>query len=453
MGLNIVDAAWLLMESDDTPMHMGVLAIFQKPKNADSGFVASLAEQLRRADDVVAPWNCRLSGLSSITADLIADKTIDLDYHFRRTALPEPGGEKDLGRVISRLHSNALDLKKPLWELHIIEGLANDRFAFYLKVHHVLVADVSAVPLLLSSLSESSRKKNMQPFWCLPSDTISLENNSYDMFTDPMESVLSFGRAAAGMIGGVVKPKSGNSFLSMRGTPRSTLNRKINHQRRFATQQFAQVRIAALASATDSTVNEILTYLCGSCLRRFFKEYNALPDDSLVGVMPVSLQERQAQLPGNAIAGLRVELGTHIGDPVARLDAIKVAMGKVRQDRASLPESAITSYVLMRAAPLFVSQLLPGGGMVPPSFNLGVSNTLAAEQPLYFSGCRLDAVYPISQLMQYSALNIDCVNYAGTFNIGFTGARDTLPHLQRLAVYFGKAVEDLEEVVAEGVAS
>ena len=90
------------------------------------------------------------------------------------------------------------------------------------------------------------------------------------------------------------------------------------------------------------------------------------------------------------------------------------------------------------------------GQFVPPLFNLGVTNTQGSEKPLYVNGARLEAVYPMSQLMQFSALSIDCVNYAGTFNIGFTGARDTLPHLQRLAVYLGKALEDLEELVASG---
>jgi hypothetical protein len=89
------------------------------------------------------------------------------------------------------------------------------------------------------------------------------------------------------------------------------------------------------------------------------------------------------------------------------------------------------------------------GRFVPPLFNLAVSNTPGANKTRYFNGARLDAIYPMSQLMQFSALSIDCVSYAGTFNIGFTGARDTLPHLQRMAVYFGKAVDDLEELVAE----
>ena len=134
---------------------------------------------------------------------------------------------------------------------------------------------------------------------------------------------------------------------------------------------------------------------------------------------------------------------------MARLQAVKESIHAVREDRASLPSEAVTSYVLMRAAPLYASQLRGVGRFVPPLFNLAVSNTPGAEKPLYFNGARLEAVYPMSPLMQFTALSIDCVSYAGTLNIGFTGARDTLPHLQRMAVYLGKAVADLEELLAE----
>ena len=128
-------------------------------------------------------------------------------------------------------------------------------------------------------------------------------------------------------------------------------------------------------------------------------------------------------------------------------------MQSVREDRASLPEDAATSYVMMRAAPIYASQMPGLGRFVPPLFNLSVSNTPGPDRPRYFNGARLEAIYPVSQLMQFSALSIDCTSYAGTLNIGITGARDTLPHLQRIAVYLGKAASDLEELVetVEGV--
>ncbi|MEP4148521.1 MAG: wax ester/triacylglycerol synthase family O-acyltransferase [Halioglobus sp.] len=445
-----LDSVWLMMETPETPMHVGVLASFEKPRSASASFYADMAEQMRAAE-VVAPWNSRLS--RGVNPRLTDDKAFDLDYHFRRSALPQPGGERELGRMISRLHSNPLDRSRPLWEFHLIEGLDRDRFAFYIKIHHALVEAVNGVSALLSTLSASSRTRGLAPLWSQP-----LADHDHDDLTSglssaslsgSLDSMASVGKAAMGILQGAVRPGQRNSFLFPRGTPRSTLNRRINSQRRFATQQFDERRIAALAAATDSTVNEILTYLCGSSLRRFFKEYNALPEESLIGVMPISLQERGEHLAGNAIAGLRVPLGTHVGDSIARLEAVKESMKRVRKDRAALPKDTVTPYVLMRAAPMFASQLKGVGQFVPPLFNLAVSNTPGSDKSLYFNGARLEAVYPLSPLLQFNALSIDCVSYAGTFNIGFTGARDTLPRLQRMAVYFGKALEELEEQVAQ----
>lgn len=450
--LKPLDTVWLMMESADTPMHVGVLAIFHKPAKASASFLLDLAEDMREVAPV-APWNCQLT--RGIGQDMVESRDFDIDYHFRRSALPAPGGERELGRMVSRLHSNPLDRHRPLWELHLIEGLERDRFAFYVKIHHALVESVNGVPAVLASLSASSRARDFQPIWAQPlagdPDAGDLtEDFAWPGLAQSLESVGSMGKAALGMLRGAIRPSNRNSFLFPKGTPRSTLNRHINAQRRFATQQFDQARIQYLADATDSTINEILTYLCGSSLRRFFKEYNALPDESLIGLMPVSLKERSEHVAGNAIAGLRLPLGTNVGDPLARLEAVKASMKEVREDRASLPAEAVTSYVMMRALPVYASQVAGIGQFVPPLFNLVVSNTQGSEKPLYCNGARLEAVYPMSQLMQYSALSINCVNYAGTFNIGFTGARDTLPHLQRMAVYFGRAVEDLEELVAAG---
>lgn len=440
-----LDAVWLMMESVDTPMHVGVLAIFQKPRNGKADYLQQLAAQMRKSGQPVFPWSHRLSAGNqlSISPRLVEERDFDLDYHFRRSSLPEPGGERELGIMVSRLHSNALDRNRPLWEFHLIEGLERNRFAFYVKIHHALVDNVNGIPMVLSALSGSARRRNMAPLWTQPLPGDAADSGGFD----PAETMAVLGKAATGFFRNAFKRRAQGSFLLPAGTPRSTLNRQINAQRRFATQQFEQARIERLAAATDSTLNEILAYLCGSSLRRFFKEYNALPDESLVGALPVSLQEGSERLPGNAIAGIRVALGTHIGDPLARLEAVKASMQAVREDRASLPQEAVTAYVMLRAAPIYASQMPAVGRLVPPLFNLGVSNTPGPDQPQYFNGARLEAIYPMSPLMQFTALSIDCVGYAGTLNIGFTGARDTLPHLQRMAVYMGRAVSDLEELM------
>ena len=447
-----LDAIWLMMESEDTPMHVGALAIFQMPRNAPEDYLGQWAERVRESGEVVSPWNHRLSreGARSLSPRLVEDPEFDLDYHFRHSALPLPGGERELGIMVSRLHSHALDKTRPLWEFHLIEGLDGNRFAFYVKIHHSIVDNVNGIPMFLSMLSESAKAQDMPPLWArpLPHGKNEAEDDSdTGISVEPVRLLGTLAKATSDFFATMLKRKVDGSVLLPSGAPRSTLNREINSQRRFATQQFEQQRIQRLADATDTTLNVVLAYLCGSALRRFFKEYNALPDESLIGALPVSLQERSESLPGNAIAGLRVALGTHIGDPLARLESVKDSMQNVRRDRASLPDEAATSYVLLRAAPIYASQTPVVGRFIPPLFNLVISNTPGPDQPQYFNGARMEAIYPMGQLMQFTALSIGCVNYAGTLNIGFTGARDTLPHLQRMAVYMGKALADLEELV------
>lgn len=454
--MNPLDAVWLMMESGDTPMHVGVLAIFKIPRNAPADYMSKLAGQLRTHRKPVGPWNSKWSGglANPLNPGFVAAEDFEIDYHFRHSALPGPGGERELGIMVSLLHSQALDRDRPLWEFHLIEGLERGRFAFYVKIHKALVDDVNGIPMIQSMLAASARPRNMLPLWMRSPPEQLPDRANQGLFgpllaglLDPKDALASLGKAATGFVSNALKSREGGSFLVPTGTPRSTLNRYINSQRRFATQQFDQKRIQNLAQATESTLNELLTYLCSSFLRRFFKEYNALPDESLIAAVPVSLQERSERLPGNAIAGIRVELATHIGDPLARLEAVKASIKRVRRDRASLPEAAVTPYVILRALPIYASQTPVLGQLVPPLFNLAVSNTPGPEKPRFFNGSRMEAIYPMSPLMQYSALSIDCVSYAGTLNIGFTGARDTLPHLQRMAVYMGKAVSDLEDLV------
>ena len=168
--LKPLDAVWLMMESDETPMHVGVLAVLRKPGKAPQDYLEKWVTAMRETESSVPPWNSRLvRGRGPYVAPrLVEEQDFDLDYHFRHTALPRPGGERELGVVVSRLHSQPLDRHLPLWELHLIEGLENERFAFYLKLHHALVDNVNAIPLMLSWLTASARTRNAPPLWARP---------------------------------------------------------------------------------------------------------------------------------------------------------------------------------------------------------------------------------------------------------------------------------------------
>ena len=243
MRMKPLDAVWLSMESPDTPMHVGVLAIFEKPRKAPADYLSQWAEQMREVRHPAEPWAyCLSGGKPSLLPKLEEEPEFDLEYHFRHSALPQPGGERELGVMVSRLHSHPLDRSRPLWEFHLIEGLERDRFAFYVKVHHALVDNVNGIPMLLSMLTDNAQTRDMPPLW---EKTLHSGAGS----GPEQDSVLAFRNSRNCWSPWVKLPRVSaqclrvapqGSFLLPAGTPRSTLNRHINAQRRFATQQIEQ---------------------------------------------------------------------------------------------------------------------------------------------------------------------------------------------------------------------
>lgn len=458
--MNPLDARWLLMESSDTPMHVGALAIFGLPAKVGQEYLRDMVAQLRGFTELAPPWNYRLGNgrRPGPLPRMVVDKDVELDYHVRHVALPSPGGERELGIMMSQLQSSPLDRSRPLWEFYIIEGLENDRFAIYLKVHHSLIDNISAVPVFCQMLSHSPRTRHMPPIWALPSESAPAEeavSGNDDTVAELVgklgQATLSVGTALGAIARRMAAPLApGESMLPLKA-PRSTLNRAISSQRRVATQQYDLARIKRVAAATGSTVNEILAYLAGTSLRRFFKEYNALPRDSLVGLVPVNIKGQESRDGAAAIVGLRVGLGTDIADPMERLDVIRNSVSEAEEQLGAMPVNAADAYALMSSMPIVASQLGGVGRLVPRLYNVGIASAAGPEQTQYLNGSKLEALYPTSLLMQYSALSIAFASYADTINVGLTGARETLPHLQRLAVYMGKALNDLEEVAIERV--
>jgi WS/DGAT/MGAT family acyltransferase len=225
------------------------------------------------------------------------------------------------------------------------------------------------------------------------------------------------------------------------------LGGRLGGQRRFATQQYELDRLKALAKAAKATLNDIVLYLSGSALRRYLAEHARLPDRPLTAGIPVNLRETDDQSMGTAIGMMVAELATNVANPLERLETITRSTAAAKSHLRKLPSEARTSYTLLINGP-YIAGLIAGlAGRAPIPFNLGVSNVPGPTKPLYLNGSRLDALFPLSLLLHGNALNITCVSYAGTLNFGFTGARDTLPHLQHLAIYMGDALKEIERTL------
>jgi len=168
--LNPLDASWLYTESRATPMHVGALLPFALPAGAPKDFGRRLMAELKTHQHVAPPWNRRLkSSLLKMPLHYwVDDDEIDLEAHLRHAALPHPGGERELGELIARLHSQPLDLSRPPWECTLIEGLDHGRFAFFVKMHHSLIDGISGMRLLERAMPQDAEKSlTVPPFWAV----------------------------------------------------------------------------------------------------------------------------------------------------------------------------------------------------------------------------------------------------------------------------------------------
>ena len=228
--------------------------------------------------------------------------------------------------------------------------------------------------------------------------------------------------------------------------PKSVINSRVTPPRRFATQQYSIERLKKLAAAAEVTLNDVVLGLCGSSLRRFLLESNALPNQALTAGIPVSVRPAGDNSVGTAISFIIATLGTDIADPKLRLETIHESTRRAKENLQKLPRSAIDRYSLMLMGP-FILQLITGlGGRTRPVFNVTISNVPGPDYPLFYNGLKMEGIYPVSLLSHGQSLNITCLSYDGNLNFGFTACRDTLPKMQRLSVYTGEALEELEEI-------
>jgi WS/DGAT/MGAT family acyltransferase len=444
---------FLYGESREQMMHVAGLLTFTAPPDAQPDQMRRLMDEIRAGAPVYRPWNLRLRTPDFLWNPLQSwgEVDVDLEYHVRRTALPSPGDERELGLVVSRLHGSPVDFHRPPWEVHLIEGLEGRRFALYVKVHHSLVDGFSAMKILANALSTDPAERDRPLFFSIPPpERAPREADGGLHFPELMAIVREQYGASKTAIRALREVLTGHheGLVTPRQAPKCVLNARISRSRRFATQSLPTERLRAIAKSCGGTLNDVILALSGASLRRYLIEQDALPDEPLIAMVPVAVRAKDDTGGGNAVGAILASLATDIEDPRERLDDIVASTREAKQQLSGMSKSAILQYSAMLLAPALAQMIPTTAGHVKPTFNVVISNVPGPETPLYFRGARLDAAYPLSIPVHGQALNITCNSYAGMMCFGFTGCRDTVPHLQRLAVYCRDALVELEQACA-----
>jgi diacylglycerol O-acyltransferase len=388
----------------------------------------------------------------------VDDDQFDIEYHVRHSALPKPGRVRELLELVSRLHSTRMARERPLWEWHLIEGLRDGRVAMYAKLHHALVDGVSANRLLQSVLTTDPDARDLPAPWAAqPRARTARAHEAAENGTEPvsisaLSQALGIAAEAAGMPKALISTlnrsiRNETSTLSLYA-PRTILNQKITGSRRFAAQDWPIDRMRTIGKATGTTINDVVLAMCSGAMRTYLRELDALPETTLVAMVPVGLKARQSGSAsgegGNAVGSVMVKLGTDLADPADRLRAVHDSMRDGKDALSAMTPLQIQAMSAVGQVPAILPSMLRLQGLTRPPYNLIISNVPGPRTTHYFNGAQLVGNYPVSIPIDGMALNITCTSYDGRMDFGLTGCRRTVPRLQRILTHLDIELSALE---------
>jgi diacylglycerol O-acyltransferase len=458
--LTAIDSAFLLIESRETPMHVGGINLFTLPRGAnEQQFLHQLADNMRSAQEFQAPFGDRLKMGRLGAAGAVyweRDKSLDIDYHIRHSALPKPGRYRELFALVSRLHGTLLDRNRPLWEMHLIEGLPDRQFAVYSKYHHAAVDGVRSIHLTQSMYSTNPREQiNDSPLSLASGDRYRamLEQQFAPPSDAEVRNVANALKAqfdsgahilgALKRITGAWMGSSDSLQMPWLNVPSTSINTPVDGARRFVAQSWPFARIRAVGKALDGTFNDAVLAMSAGALRIYLQKHGGLPEKSLKAMVPISLRRKGDLDSSNAVGTISADLATNIDDPIERFMTIQASMvaGKQLFQGLSMREAQI----LMQLTQMPGLVLLPLGLMSRfPPYSTVVSNVPGPRQTMYWNGARLEGIYPASIVTDGCALNITLVTYDQNVDFGITACRRSIPQVQRLIDYLEQALVELE---------
>ncbi|KAA8732713.1 wax ester/triacylglycerol synthase family O-acyltransferase [Acinetobacter qingfengensis] len=447
--LNPIDFIFLSLEKRQQPMHVAGLFLFKLPDNASPTFVHDLVQDIRQSKAIpIPPFNQVLNGLLWDT-----DEEFDLDHHFRHISLPAPGRIRELLTYISQEHSTLIDRAKPLWMCHVIEGIEDNRFAMYFKIHHAMVDGVAGMRLIEKSLSHSPDESSIVPPWCVHQNQLKRpEPNTRNTLKHIYQLTRSQFKALPAVfkeLSQALTQERGKhpDYVSTSQAPASILNQRVSSSRRFAAQSFELQRLRLIAKALNATLNDIILAICAGAIRAYLITLNQLPKRPLIAMVPASIRTDDSD-HGNQITMILANLATHKSNALDRLATIQGSMQHTKNRFKRMTTQQILNYSALVYGPAGINIL---SGLMPKyqAFNLVISNVPGPSEPLYWNGAMLDALYPVSIVLDGQALNITMTSYLDKLEVGITACRQAIPRVQSLLGLLEDEIQTFEQYVAQ----
>lgn len=459
------DAAFLYAESPTSPMHIATLNIVEGSLKFED-FKEIVASKMH----LLPKFRKRLLNVP-LNLDYpywVDDPNFDIDLHLNRIKLPDPSNWKTLRELTSTIFSAPLDLRRPLWSVHFIEGIneiaqvPKGSVAIVTKVHHVMIDGGSGVGMMgvLYDKEEDGKKKKRtkpKPFTPepLPDELSLLLKSGYSFLKNPfkipktiLETGYAFAKSKAQKTLSIQKEFSSATYP----VPISIFNGSISAKRTWGTAILSFDRINALRKTAGGTINDIILAICAGAIRRYLQDRERLPLQPLVANVPISIRTEVDGHGGNKIANMMIQLATHIADPLDRLEYIQeqTMLGKTRHKA----NGAKTLAKMADAVPFGLANLAAGlyskyniKDLHRPPFNVTITNVPGPRNLLYLNGHKVVSIFGLTPVVDGFGLIIAAFSYNGQVSITTTSDAKTMPDADLFSKYVRESANELEALI------
>ena len=434
-----LDLMFFLTETPESPKHVGAVQVFQLPPNAPDTYLRDLVAAYKKAP-VAPPFNYTPHFPRIGMPQWREDDDMEIDYHVRHSALPRPGNNEQLMQVVQRLHAGLLDRNRPGWLCQVIEGLEDDRFAVYTKIHHAYIDGMSGVKRMYGSLSTSARDKKVVPTWSF------LDQQAANATDRPREKKRSArtGPALGDHVSAVMEAsgflaKMGMQWLKLRdgkaqipfSATRTRMNRSIEWDTRStAVCSLPLDKIKEVGKTHGCTVNEVVLAVIGAALHDYLEEHRENTREPLVALCPMSIRAEGDDSASTQVSAVHVRLGEPHASLSDRLDQVMESSRASKDEVQGMSSEAMIDYGVIIFGLWEVLARTKLDQLITPSYNVLVSNVPGpGDEDLYLCGSRMLASYPISTLLPGVNLNATVLSHGNSLDFGLLGDMHALPDL------------------------
>ena len=458
--LSGLDASFLYLETPEQLLHVcGLIVLDPSTMPEGYSFASMKAEIDRRVRDVTAfTRKLRKVPLKLDHPIWVKDQHFDIDRHVHRLALPSPGGYDELVELAGHLAGQPLDRSRPLWEMWIIEGYRDGKIAVFSKMHHATVDGVSGSNLIshLCSLEADAPPLSIGgkgEFGRDPRELELLGRAVVSNLSKPITAVKLLAPSTKLITKTVGRARQGTAMAAPFSAPRTSFNGTITGHRSIAFADMSLEDIKAIKKATGTTVNDVVLAVSGGALRSYLDARGELPSNSLLATVPVSVREESKRSEGaNKVSALFAKLGTDVEDPLERLEEMAEANRHAKEHHSAISADSLQDWAEFAAPRTFGLAVRAYAGLRlaekhPVVHNLVISNVPGPPLPLFFSGARIEALYPLGPVFHGAGLNITVMSNYGNVHVGIIACRESMPEVDDLVQRFPEELAKLRAAV------